>query len=169
MLTNLLAAAALEAHVGGDDAGAIAYIEDMLCVSRTMDRMPAGCVSHLVALGMQGVAGNVAMQIAPDLNVGGGSGGVAREPVHLLIRTFLDDAPLREGQRRSFLIERVQAVDSFQSMLAGYFQNGGPGAAPVGLTPWNRFMARSKMLTEARLGAEYVTAAMTTASQANDR
>ena len=140
-ISNLLAAAALLAHHHGDDATAIARVEDMFFISRAIAKQPF-TVSHLVSMGISMLASDVLRQIAPDLRVTGGtaidpSGKPAeRRRIEALIADLLDEAPTRAGFRRAMHAERVAQLDGTQlfakgdtRFIGGVMGGGGPQPA----------------------------------------
>ncbi|HZN66355.1 MAG TPA: hypothetical protein VFB66_13785 [Tepidisphaeraceae bacterium] len=134
-IANLLRAAVLLEHHRGNDAEAVRRIEQTLFVARAVDHQPT-LVSHLVAIGVYAMAGNEAALVAPELRVdaagagdGQGQPGAYRpatpQAVRSLITQFLDEQPLKDGQRRAWVAERVQQIDSINALADGSL-SGGP-------------------------------------------
>ena len=159
-LANYAALAMLDAHVRADDAEALRYGNDLIYLSRATDQMPAGLVAHLVADGIMALACDKVLLIAPDLKISPGSKrdrAATGQQIKALIAELLNDQPQRDGQRRAFWQERVQMVDSIESILDGSLD---PATAPH---PARLFFIRRRFLNDARLGIENVTDILTAA------
>src|SRR5688500_13626054 len=109
-LARFLHAAALDAHVRGDDAGAVRIIRQMLVHARIVARHPMA-IGHLVAAGVGTTAAGAVNEIAPDLTIDE-TAGVPPEQVRALIDELLDVAALRESFRAGLRGERMAQVDS---------------------------------------------------------
>jgi hypothetical protein len=141
-LANLLAADALLAHEKGDDAAAIARIDDIIFVSRYTDKNPS-LVGHLVSIGCLALATQQVFDIAPDLRIGTNKGAAARADLRKLMDQFLDDAPPRDGQRLAFRGERMAQLDAMDALSRGIpLAFGGPGAPPTAYRPVARYLSR---------------------------
>jgi hypothetical protein len=167
-LANRVAYATLEAHARGDDAECLEYLKDLQFLARATERIGAGVVTHLVAIGIRGLTCDMIAQVAPDL-----SAAAPRAEVTALIVDLTDDAEQNAAMHRSMLEERVSAVDALQCIAAGAFNNPNgtdsvaPGA-PGNISSARRFLLRPQLLSEAARLAEYVTVTAQTASQATD-
>lgn len=116
-LANQLADAALYEHVQGDDAAAIEYARDVLHLSRSLDQETT-LIHHLVAIGIEAVALQRLMIIAPALDITPGAdlpagtvppGGAARRgQVEALIRDLLEK-PV-PGERTAAALRGTEAV-----------------------------------------------------------
>lgn len=132
-LARLLAADALLAHHEGDDARAIERIEQLIFLARAVDRQSV-LVSHLVAVGITGLATDRAAKIAPKLRVGGEEGAATREQVEKLVKRLLEEQPAREGMRWAMLGERMFQLDTSRAIISGRLginQLGGPAGTPA--------------------------------------
>src|SRR5688572_14975456 len=100
-LSNLLRAAAIDAHDRGDDAEALRRIDQTLFQSRGVAQQPA-VVAHLVALGIGAMAADTVGQIAPALRIASGAGqtpgAATREQVKRLIEDLLDERGVFGGE-----------------------------------------------------------------------
>jgi hypothetical protein len=116
-LANQLADAALYEHVQGDDAAALEYARDVLHLSCSLDQETT-LIDHLVAIGVEAIALQRLMIIAPALQVQRGDdittgtsppGGAARRgQVEALVRDLLD-APA-PGERTASTLQGAEVV-----------------------------------------------------------
>ena len=123
MLARLLRASALIEHEQKNDRLAIQRISQIISVADVVDRYPA-LVGHLLAIGCRTIAADTGVQIAPDLNIGGGERDASIAEVRRTIGLLLDDTPSRDGYRRGFSGERM-----FELAMARSFCDGPPQQA----------------------------------------
>ena len=135
-LANSLDAAALDAHLRGDDAQFCERIAQLFRLARALDEMPVALVSHLVANGCDMMACRSLQQLAQPLSVDS-SQGAATQPVHpatrrqlaQLISELLDDTPHKAAWKRAMAGERVLEIELADSIITG--KNIGSASAPV--------------------------------------
>jgi hypothetical protein len=113
-IAHLLRAAVLQAHQDGDETEAIYRLEQMLAVSRIIDRQTS-TPGHVAAISIAALAARSAGDIAPDLRVR----TPAAVAVRRLIEQFLDQEPLRQGQLRALFASRVMLWDTAKSVAGG--------------------------------------------------
>src|SRR5687768_13403811 len=74
-LANILRAAALHAAQRGDHAAAVEHVLDIEPLMRSLEDQPF-LITHLVRIGVEGVAADAVAEIARELEIAGGPGGV---------------------------------------------------------------------------------------------
>jgi hypothetical protein len=138
---NLLRADALLAHQQGDDARALARVDQALDLARICDAQPA-IVSHLVATGIAAMATGIVRDIAPDLRVDPPA-GLPRARLRAMIDRLLDDRSLQAGMRRALCGERYDAA------AWPIDPKSGPAAARIAAKPFFTLNAnlRTRILT----------------------
>jgi hypothetical protein len=114
-LAHVLRVAILQAHQDGDEAEAIDRLEQVLAVSRIIDRQ-GSTPAHLTAISIAALAARTAGDISPDLRVRAPAAVALRR----LIEHFLDQEPLRQGQLRALLVSRVMLWDTAKSVASGH-------------------------------------------------
>ena len=147
-------------HHRGNDAEALRCAQRLLFISRALDHQPT-LVSHLVAIGINAMAAQGATQVAPELRIAGqgdaGSAGAATpEEVRALIGQFLDERALAEGQRRSWVGERVTQIDSVNALADGRAGGTPANAATRAKLPF----VRPYFYDNGRVMTAYTTALM---------
>jgi hypothetical protein len=120
-LANTLADGALYAQLKGDHAEAVERLLDGLHLGRSLRQDPL-LVSQLIGIGIDAVALDAAMQIAPVLLVSA-DGGKPRGPasaaqVEKLIDVLLDESDAHQWFARSLVSERVVTFDYFAQQAA---------------------------------------------------
>jgi len=121
-VARLLRAAALEAHQRGDDAEAVERVRQLLLQARALYRHPGFIVAHLVTVGVNDLAADVARELAPDLEIGPPHDGrqpASPEQIRRIIGLLLDEQPIRDGQRLELLSERMFEVDTAEATVSG--------------------------------------------------
>jgi hypothetical protein len=131
-LAVLLKFDAMRAHHDGDDARALRRVAQIMALARALDDQPM-LVTHLVSLGVRDIAAYLAGNLAADLRIGAARGDAPPAQVRDLIRTLLNDAPQRHGQRMALLGERAMQLDSARAMARGTLTLGSPGAGVGGM------------------------------------
>ena len=159
-LASLVRSKMLLEHHRGDDAEALRCARRLLFIGRAVDHQPT-LVSHLVAVGINAMAAQGAAQVASELRVAGkrdaGSRGAATpEQVRALIAEFLDERALAEGQRRSWIGERVMQIDSINALADGRAGGTPPNAAARAKLPF----IRPYFYDNGRVMTAYTTALM---------
>lgn len=131
-LAVLLRAAALSAHLDGDDRSAVQYAADMLFIAEAVARQPT-LMPHQSAVGIATIAADTAGQIATDLRVepelesGTGdtsgdesaSSAAGRAQVESLIAALLDDGPMRAALPAALRGDRVIRMDALAAIAGG--------------------------------------------------
>lgn len=117
-LVEFLGVMVLYEHGRGRDAEALELVRDLLFVGRVRERMP-GTYSHWDALATYSTAAERLAQIAPDLHVADEGTAATPSLVEATIAEMLDDAPSRDGLRRSFQTERVEQLDTIRALVDG--------------------------------------------------
>lgn len=110
-LANLLSDAALHQHVNGDDAVAVEAARDCRHLARAMDQEPV-LLCHLVAVGIDSLATERILTIAPGLTVEpeGGAGG--DNPASMLPATRPSPRPASRAQVRALIEELLADADA---------------------------------------------------------
>lgn len=131
-LALLLADTALRSHLQGDDAAALELVRDLRVIGRAIDQGPAFVVTHLVRVGIDALAMDRIIIIAPELTVAPDAEGAtpatapvlpatapaalrrpaSRRQVRELIAELLDEAEQGQALRRAVSAERVMQVDT---------------------------------------------------------
>jgi hypothetical protein len=175
-LARLLGAATAVAHYEGNDAEALRRVEDMLFISRAVDRQPM-LLPHLVSIGVAAMACDVVVKSAPDMGVAGdgATGGGSRPPavgpavarpagraqVTALVRQLLNDAPLLASRRRMMLGERMSMVDAGIALSDGRLALTGITGTPTDHqrqgAALSGYLFRPMALNDARIMARYAT------------
>jgi hypothetical protein len=113
-LANTVGDGALYAHVNlGDDAEAVERLRDVLHLARSLRQDPT-VIAQLVGIGIDALACNRAMVVAPGVRVAGtaGAGGAKRPAtaaqIRGLIRELLDEDAAWEQFGRALQSERVE-------------------------------------------------------------
>ena len=165
-LANHLSYAALLAHENRDDADALRHIDDIVVLSRYVDKNPS-LVGHLVSIGCLALATQQVFDIAPDLRIGTNKGDAAPADVRKLIDTFLDDVPPREGERLAFRGERMGQLDTMDALSRGIaIQLGPPTAAPpTAYGALARYLARPMFNANARTMLDHMTGLLPTVDE----
>ncbi len=124
-VSNLLASAAMRAHLIGDDDEAIAILRDSLRLSRAQDGHPT-LIHHLVAVACRALVAETTRVIAPDLTIDhdgeqgiGQSGAASRRDVQALTEALFVSENDRNAIVRLFRAERLGFMD-----LAGQLTHG---------------------------------------------
>jgi hypothetical protein len=164
-LEQLLKAAAVVAHYCGDDAEALKRIEQMLFAAEALDHQPL-LIYHLVASAIGTQATRTAVEIAPELRVGG-EGGVPRQRLEAFVTRLLDERPLREGQRRAWVGERVMQLD-LPNNLFGPGAGGGTFGGFNLRIPGMGFAIRPLVLDNTRAMARCTTALLHAMAESPD-
>jgi hypothetical protein len=107
-LTDMLVAAARQAHADGDDRLAVEYLENGVFIGRTLERTP-GVVSHLTANQLVTNAAAGSSALAPELRIGDTPPAASREQVEQLIRELFDGNGTRNALVRALQFDRVGA------------------------------------------------------------
>ena len=121
-LARLLRVAAFDAHQRCDDVQALDRVRQLLVQARALYRHPGFIVAHLVTVGVNDLAADLARELAPDLAIGPpGEGHRPASPrqVREIIDLLLDEQPLRDGQRLELLSERMFDVDTAEATVSG--------------------------------------------------
>ena len=162
-LARVLAAAAIVAHLDGNEAGALRRVEQILAISSALDHQPA-LLSHLVAVETSSLAGECAATIARDVRIGSGEGAASPEAVRRLIRALLNERTLTDGQRRALWGERSMRLNTALAAAGG----GADAEAAAGGSPLVRYAMKPLILRDARADLERMTALADAASAAGD-
>lgn len=152
-LANLLHVGALIAHHDGRDGEAVERVRELLFVSRAVGHEPT-FVAYLVAFGISSLACDVAVQIAPELKVGSGSGAASPQQVRDVLEDLLDERSLREAFQRGFAGERVSQLDSARPLLGGRFGGNNPAGPKGGL---KLYLLRPVFMNDIRVSMEHTT------------
>jgi hypothetical protein len=115
-LAMFLKAAALDAHLRGDDAAAVTRIRHTLYQAKAVGRHPM-LIGYMVAAGIGSIACNASEQIAPDLRIGGS--GASPQQVRALIDDLLDESAMRAAFRSGLVGERVSQLDVVRCLNSG--------------------------------------------------
>jgi hypothetical protein len=107
-LANTLADSAEYQQLTGNDGEALERIRDVLHLSASL-RQDDPVVAQLVSIGIEALAVDAVMQMAPGLHFE--NSPAARPAAKAIISQLLDDAPLRDGVRRSLVFERASVQD----------------------------------------------------------
>ena len=107
---------ALYRHTRGDDREAVELARDILFNADALRREPVFLITYLVSTGVDAVAVNLLLTMAPDLKVAV-SRAVGPQPaspdqVRAVIVQLLDDAPRRQGLARAFESEQMAILDN---------------------------------------------------------
>jgi hypothetical protein len=177
-LARLLGAAAIVAHHEADDAGALRRVREMLFVGRALDRQPT-LVSHLVSLGISGMAAERLGHFAPGLRMAaGGQAGDTRAAtpaqVRELLAELLDDRPIHEGRRRALRGERASQLDAATALAYGTMPLelvAGNGRIPPEhqrrAQALNGYVQKPLLLNDGLIMIRYTTALIETADAAD--
>ncbi|MGC9454900.1 MAG: hypothetical protein ACP5HU_08530 [Phycisphaerae bacterium] len=126
-LAVLLRVAAVTAHERGRDDEAVAYIRDIIHLSRSVQELPTLIVS-LVSSGISETASLTTEEIIAELRVGDSSGAAARTDVLALMEELLDAQALHKSLTRGMVSERSIQYDTCERVLKGEFTTDlGPG------------------------------------------
>ncbi len=175
-LSNLLRAAAVDAHDRGDDAEALRRIDQCLFLSRGVAQQPA-VVAHLVALGIGAMAADTVGQVAPALRIGSGRGkqpgAPTREQVKRLIEDLLDERAAFSGEATGLRGDRMMTLDaalSIGGLGIGFDQPlGPPGKPPPRFERFGQYIGgRAQALEDARISLAYYTAVIDAAAASPD-
>lgn len=147
-------------HHRGNDAEALRCARRLLFIGRAVDHQPT-LVSHLVAISTNAMAAQGAAQVANEMRVvgngaAGGPGAATPEQVRALINEFLDERALAEGQRRSWVGERVMQIDSVNALADGRTLGPSAGVAARARLPF----IRPYFYDNGRVMTAYTTALM---------
>jgi hypothetical protein len=113
-LANTLGDSAEYQQLTGNDAEALERVLDILHLSASL-RQDDPVVAQLVSIGIEALAVNAIMQMAPGFRFE--SSPAARPAAKATISQLLDDAPLRDGVRRSLVFERA-SVQEYRTTTA---------------------------------------------------
>lgn len=171
-LAKLLCLAALDAHIAGNDAAAVAYLQDVWAIGRHIGSVPS-VIGHFVAMAVDSLAANALETIMPDLAIGDQPGRVSRESVENLIRALLDTTSLTSGLTYAMISERSMTHDTVEGFRASW---GNAGELPLPsrmilslidpmwkldevrlLHFYNAFIAATRESTHASMKARYRT------------
>ncbi len=164
-LANLLAGAAIHAHLRGDDAQALEHVHELLFQSRAIDQMAPTLVRHLVAVGIRALACAAIEQITPDLRAN--DPAVWQKAMKLIAELQSDEPSLQRGLHGALLAERVFIIDTAQCLangkltLAGISGTAGARGASVmsavSSSPGGGYLARPLIFNDARLCLDRAT------------
>jgi hypothetical protein len=108
---EMLRAAGLLAHQRGDDQSAMARVRQLLLIARVVQQEPSN-MAQCAVMRIRGMACDLLLQIAPDLQLGDGSAGsVTAAEVRSMIEELMDDDSRRRALVRSLQGERVKGWD----------------------------------------------------------
>jgi hypothetical protein len=131
-VARLLSAAALDAHLRGDDAEALRRILQIRKLARAMDQYTHCLIVCLVARGIRSSSDETLFQIAPDLRVP----PAAAKTVRTLQADLADEKASADGFRHGMFGERVLQLDTMEEVVSGRLSlsaltamAGSPGAA----------------------------------------
>ena len=167
LAAKLAVASALDAHLRGDDALAMQRMDEIIFLSRAVDKSPNLLISHLVAIGIRALACDLALNIAAEINVpadGKKLNPASRKQITDMIALLLDEKSVRDGMQSALRGERVFVVDSITCMLNGTLD---PSMLNPNLNVVVFQMQKAAMLEDARLMAIYITS-VTAAAQSSD-
>ena len=190
-IAQVARAAAIDAHLNGDDAAALEYVRDILAVARAGDGEPF-IVSHLVSIGIGAMATHQLFSIVPTLQIAPAGttppgptppgatspattppapGPATPQQVRALIARLLDEKDLDQGIVAALRGERAAILDTMR-MVADRKMDTNALLGATGGTPAGGFgappMPRGMVLTDARLVVEYETAVLEAARAAPD-
>jgi hypothetical protein len=117
-LANILADGAEYAHLTGNDAEALERARDVLHLSDAL-RQDDPLFAQLVALGIDAMASNALLHMAPGLRLDARSSPAARASAKATIAHLLDEEPLRRGVRRGLVFERAMYHELRKDEAAG--------------------------------------------------
>jgi hypothetical protein len=103
-LANILADSAEYQQLTGNDAAALERVRDILHLSASI-RQEDPMFPQLVSIGIDAMAANTIMLMGPGLRLDRDAN--ARISAQAIIADLLNDAPLRDGVRRSLVFERA--------------------------------------------------------------
>jgi hypothetical protein len=112
-LANILGDGAEYQHLTGNDAEALDRARDLLHLSGSL-RQDDPMISQLVATGIDAMAANAILQIAPGLRLDRSTNPAARASAQAVLADLLNEAPLRDGVRRSLVFEQA-AMHEFRT------------------------------------------------------
>lgn len=132
-LARTQTAASLYYHETGNDAAAIELLRDLLSGANHVGKGPPGLIPHLVRIAISSQVSLGIEEIAPALRVNRTveqprdevARGASRHDVRALIDDLLREDELREGFARAFYFERLQHLDTVESLLSGKLGPGG--------------------------------------------
>lgn len=117
-LANTLADGAVYQHLKGSDAEAMERVRDTLHVSRSV-RHDEFLVCQMVAMGIDALAMNAILTMAPALQADANSNPAARKQAQELIAQLLDEREAWEGLTRGIRGERVADMDYVRFLAQG--------------------------------------------------
>lgn len=123
-LAMLSRAAAIHAAHRGDHAAAIEHVRDIQAIGRSLDDGNTFLITHLVRIGIDVLAAELAAELARDLQIAGITDAAtrpahtpaAREQVVALIASLIDDGPRRASLHHALQGERATQVDIGMNM-----------------------------------------------------
>ena len=173
-LAVLLEAAALLAHQDGDDARALAYLDQLAFVGRAVGEQHT-LVSSLVGQGIAELHAGAVGEVARGLKVDDADPrAVPAAQVRRAIDALLDDEPLRQSRLRALRGERVMQQHTVGALLDGTLsltdmggmraRAGGESSGPRGLP----YLMSPVLKADAILMLKYMTRAIAAAEDARD-
>jgi hypothetical protein len=114
-LARLLSAAAIDAHLRGDDAEALRRILQIRRLAVAMDQYTHCLVVYLVARNMRSTADEALFQLAPELRVP----PAAAKTLRALLADLADENTPAGGFRHGMFGERVLQLDTMNEVLSG--------------------------------------------------
>ncbi|HEY7089993.1 MAG TPA: hypothetical protein VH518_17985 [Tepidisphaeraceae bacterium] len=110
-LAHILRFAATREHLEGDDEAAVLSLVDLLAMGRACQKMGPSLISHLIGVGIQGVADDTLVELAPDLRIGDDTHEAPPDDVRKLIDILLDEQGLRRSYADGWTGERAMFVE----------------------------------------------------------
>jgi hypothetical protein len=114
-VARVLSAAAIDAHLRGDDAEALRRILQIRRLARALDQYTHCLVVYLVARNMRSTADDTLFQIAPDLRVP----PAAANTLRALQTDLADEKTSADGFRHGMFGERVLQLDTMNEVVSG--------------------------------------------------
>lgn len=171
-LAKIQRLSALAAHEAGDDAAALARVEDMLTLGDAFSRDKSWLITHLVRVSIDSLAAATVEEIAPTLRVGQ-PGGASPEQVRRLAERLLDDQELSHGLYLAFVGEQWFQYDILERLRDGRMSlssinqmQGPPERTPAYQRPLLWLIEPMFALEEARV-LEHMTGLVQSARQQN--
>lgn len=113
-LSEILDAAALDAHLRGNDAEAVDRVEELLAQQRAVYSLPT-LVDHLAADGIGERTCRTLDRILPTLRIG--PGGVDPSRVHALIFDLLDERAVRRSETPALEYDRTSLIETVTTVV----------------------------------------------------
>lgn len=119
-LGHVLCDGAIYSHLRGDDPDAIERILDAMCLARSIRQDPV-LVSQLVATGLDSMANNTSMVIAPGLRFSRSSAAhpASAALVRQMIAHLLDEQPVWKQFAASLPVDRLYSTEFFDTHAKG--------------------------------------------------